>query len=888
MGFVHTAHGLGRIVATETMRGRTRHKVAGPGFEVWLDSTQVRTAEDGGMFSNISDKLQRNKGEQVYHYDRIPSDHGDDLEDVYSNTPIHIERDASLGDINKDNSTTLPYNPEPQYPSDMWAHDTTIQPGEQEIDAEDRLSPSDSLNFESRSEIFPAPNPDLFAKGAARVDDWREEDWSESPFGNDHDDRYRNHPDSWSHEPTEQDYADWEAKNGKGKQANLGPKYATWMLAAPEGDDSVSRFRRDPIQEINRLGYLWTGGTEEPEMADYGRLVEADKMLRESAWADVRQKAQRLRREGRVHVLHRGPGNIYANVDGDNGTYTTMIAKTGNTQSIDKWACSCEWGRWAFQRKVSYVGRLCSHGYASYLELQSDSHKGNPGRFHQPRRTAALVDDFQDYVDDYRDGHVDIDAVDNFITLPEHNSPRLDSGQVDDLYNWAWDNRTEVEPRNFKMPYMAAAEEGEPRLRTTPRSLTPDLMVVPGPEDSYFTDVEEDERETTGPDGIMHTAMVDALGNPYTPAGFWRTAEPVVEDDETSQSVAGDAASTAGQDSQTAGQVSDPSVETPRVPSTESAPASKEEEYGSSDSAMGGFDMGTFSDIAGPVIDGLSSAAMPVAEGIGSMISGIGSSILSYRTADCENNAEELERKVEHLRDLVDEDPDLGDRDEQNDEIRESTEYLRGHGLDISPIVANYDSGPATVFGGPPGGAFGQPGGGPWADRSYAGSGPDPKWWYSTSEEPIAEYLDGDGVEQVDVTEGEGETNYLSESERPSQGKSARRRYAEDRDEPDFFPEDKGRKSEPPHHKYEPDMEREGAANDIVRQFQASGGGALANSGGGSFGDDDIAGQARKFLAKTAGRVYSLAEQRELVEESHPSGARNKPTDDDLAGTHYV
>lgn len=845
MAFVHTAHGPGRIIATETLRGRTRHKVSGAGFEVWLDSTQVR--------------------------------------------------DASLGDINEDNSTTLPYDPEPQYPSDMWSHDTTIQPGEQRIDADERTSPSDSLDFDSEPEAtFPGPDPALFAKGASRVDDWREEDWSESPFGNDHDDRYRNHPDSWSHEPTEQDYADWEARHGKGKEANLGPKYATWMLASPEGDDSVSRFRRDPIQEINRLGYLWTGGAEDPGMADYGRLVEADKMLREAAWTDVRRKAQRLRREGRVHVLHRGPGNIYTSVDGDNGVYTTMVHKTGNTQSIDKWACSCDWGKWAFQRKVSYVGRLCSHGYASYLELQSDDHKGNPGRFHQPKRTASLVDDFQDYVDDYREGHVDIDAVDNFITLPEHNSPRLDADQVDDLYNWAWDNRTEREPRNFKMPYTAAADEDAARLRTTPRSLTPDLVVVPGPEDSRFVDVEEDERETTGPDGIMYkgAAMVDALGNPYTPAGFWLTANPDEEDETAPPSAPTEETSTAGQDSATAGQLAAPGVETPRVPGTESATPSSEEEFGGSSPLgdLGNMDLGGFADMAMPIIDNVSSFAMPIAEGIGSMISGIGSSILSNRrTADCEDNAAELDRKVEYLRGLAEEDDDLGHMDQQNDEIRDAVDYLRDHGLNASPIVANYDSGPATVFGGPPGGAFGQPGGGPWADRSYAGSGPDPKWWYSTSEEPIAEYLDGDGVEQVDVTEGEGETNYLSESERPAQGKSARRRVSQDlHEEPDYDPWDGGRPREKVEHRYEPDMEREGAANDIVRRFQASGGGALANNSGGSFGDEDIAQQARKFLAKTAGRVYSLAEQQELVEESHPSGARNKPTNDDLAGTHYV
>jgi len=76
--------------------------------------------------------------------------------------------------------------------------------------------------------------------------------------------------------------------------------------------------------------------------------------------------------------------------------------------------------------------------------------------------------------------------------------------------------------------------------------------------------------------------------------------------------------------------------------------------------------------------------------------------------------------------------------------------------------------------------------------------------------------------------------------------------------------------------------------SDIVRQFQASGGGALnaPSSGGGSYSDDAIAAQARGLL-RTAGRVYSPAEQRELEEESHVLGARNL-NGLDLEGTHYL
>lgn len=962
MAFVHTAHGLGRIVATETLRGRTRHKVAGAGFEVWLDAVQVR--------------------------------------------------EASLGDVNEDNSTTLPYDPTPQYPSDMWSHDTTIQPGEQEIDAEERLSPSDSIDFGSRSNrSFPGPDPALFAKNAnfGEYDDapftgedgtyndyegdgsepmfsqqilernkrlrdqqqgreagkikdffngpgWDEEkvqDWhrrrtqqiSDLHKGDDKIDKEAGIREWWQEmakhpredEPlhvetaeewlrnnpisdAEREEQDNRERRQRGKiQANLDSRYATWMLAAPEGDDSVSRFRRDPIQEINRLGYLWTGGVEEPEMADYGRLVEADKMLREAAWTDVRQKAQRLRRQGRVRVLHRGPGNIYAEVEGDTGTYTTMIAKTGNTQSIDKWACSCDWGKWAFQRRISYVGRLCSHGYASYLEMQSDDHKGNPGRFHAPRRSASVVDDFQDYVNDFRDGHVDIDAADNFITLPEHSQQEdpFTEDQVADIYDWARDNATEREPRNYKMPYYAANEDERAQvLRTHPMSLTPDLIKVPKGEEPHFVDVEEDERETTGPDGIMHTAaLVDAMGNSYFPGGFHRTADDVI----------------AGPDEDSAAPVSDPNVATPRVPETQmSAPTQKDDEYSAVNGGSGGAGLQGFMDSAMPVIDTVSNFAQPIAEGIGSALGNIGSGLRrSHRTADYDydgpTNVEVPEGDLEHLRSLSDEDADLHHTDTQNRDRAHLIDELREDGFDVSQIVASYGVGNQGM--GQPGGAFLQPGGASWADRSFSGSGPDPKYWFGTSE-GVIDRGDED-IEEVDVTEGDGRVNEWPESERPAQGKKANRfLFSSDDDMSDELLQSVGEEIEGigQYNQFLDEAQEQGddqaaaliqeaiddetdhvenftdalgrtaraadqshrELNDVVRRFQASGGGALNGDQGGNQSDEVIAERARKFLAKTAGRVYSLAEQRELVEESHPGGARNKPTDDDLAGTHYV
>ena len=111
-------------------------------------------------------------------------------------------------------------------------------------------------------------------------------------------------------------------------------------------------------------------------------------------------------------------------------------------------------------------------------------------------------------------------------------------------------------------------------------------------------------------------------------------------------------------------------------------------------------------------------------------------------------------------------------------------------------------------------------------DPGFAGSGPSRKLWYSTSED----YLDG--YEYDDV-------GHMKQS-------------------------------------------------DIVRQFQANiEKTALASdSGGGAFSDEAIANAARGFL-RTAGRVYSQAEQQELMDEEHPQGARNL-NGLDLRGTHYL
>jgi len=164
------------------------------------------------------------------------------------------------------------------------------------------------------------------------------------------------------------------------KRGNLDDRYAD-IIAAHDPYDKVAQFRHDPDAFINRIGHVEFEGLN-PRMASYIDMVDADESIRTAAWKDVREKATRLRREGRVHVKDVGPDRIYASVDGDHGTYDVMIKKGGafggfgGGHAVSNWHCSCEWGKWAFQRRFTFIGRLCSHGYASYQEMQSQHLKG--------------------------------------------------------------------------------------------------------------------------------------------------------------------------------------------------------------------------------------------------------------------------------------------------------------------------------------------------------------------------------------------------------------------------------------------------------------------------------------------------------------------------------
>lgn len=245
---------------------------------------------------------------------------------------------------------------------------------------------------------------------------------------------------------------------GSHRPSGLSDRYIDVTADFNYHDDPVAQFRHDPDAYINRVGHLKDAGLD-PRFAEYMDLVEADSGIRTAAWKDVRKKAMRLKREGHVTVKDMSPGSIMASVVGDHGTYDVVVLKgasiNGVTSSqIANWHCDCEWGKWAFRRKYTYVGRLCSHAYASYLTMQSAAMKG------QPRRTKR-------------------GPADTIIVKRPGREQYLPT-----------------------FTYAAGLRTAD-ALQNGPERLTPELVVNDADDAHIFLDVGEDERDDTGPGDVV-------------------------------------------------------------------------------------------------------------------------------------------------------------------------------------------------------------------------------------------------------------------------------------------------------------------------------------------------------------------------------------------------
>lgn len=150
----------------------------------------------------------------------------------------------------------------------------------------------------------------------------------------------------------------------------------------------------DELQEESSIFAPYTASAEDPfgSLSDWmgiellgeegtePDLDDDSPLMSTSSWEDVREKAKRLRAEMAINVTRDDGDYIEADVQGESGTYQTYIQRHGQTSgnyTVTGWGCTCGWGQWAWKRQHTYVGRMCSHALALYLEMQSLEYKKN-------------------------------------------------------------------------------------------------------------------------------------------------------------------------------------------------------------------------------------------------------------------------------------------------------------------------------------------------------------------------------------------------------------------------------------------------------------------------------------------------------------------------------
>ena len=94
-----------------------------------------------------------------------------------------------------------------------------------------------------------------------------------------------------------------------------------------------------------------------------------------ASWNDVRNKAKRLRSEGKVRIVAASGSGVQAEVQGDHHIYETGLQYApGSTRKVAIWQCGCKWASYAWGRSPRYKrfeGRMCSHALALQFEAQA-------------------------------------------------------------------------------------------------------------------------------------------------------------------------------------------------------------------------------------------------------------------------------------------------------------------------------------------------------------------------------------------------------------------------------------------------------------------------------------------------------------------------------------
>jgi len=188
------------------------------------------------------------------------------------------------------------------------------------------------------------------------------------------------HNDSPHDDDSEFSYASW--LHGAGQDPHSGSLMGDEGNTVVTGDlSNVLNHHADVADGLRVQGSFGVDHNTPPHWREYLQTIASNKLVALAAWKDVVQKSKRLRSEGAVDVEAFRPDVITAYIQGDHGRYYTTVQRLGSigpgigrqltSTQVSGWSCECDWGHWAWIRKRSFVGRMCSHAYALFSEMRS-------------------------------------------------------------------------------------------------------------------------------------------------------------------------------------------------------------------------------------------------------------------------------------------------------------------------------------------------------------------------------------------------------------------------------------------------------------------------------------------------------------------------------------
>lgn len=103
------------------------------------------------------------------------------------------------------------------------------------------------------------------------------------------------------------------------------------------------------------------------------RRAALGSVQKDGAWRDIQAKAADIQRNGLVRIISKADNVVTAEVKGEHGTYLTTVTRVPGTKQTAIWSCGCPWSTYAWARSGRWKkleGRMCAHALATIYAMR--------------------------------------------------------------------------------------------------------------------------------------------------------------------------------------------------------------------------------------------------------------------------------------------------------------------------------------------------------------------------------------------------------------------------------------------------------------------------------------------------------------------------------------